>query len=116
MYNFLQEWHFDEKEKVETAKIKLWKTDFYGPFLYVDVRVYKSGSVEVIPYLNECKENPALNAKTDHDILVDASEELLQMFGTFTLKLRGKNWTFVVESAKQLEKELVIRERMERLF
>ena len=116
MHIFEKDWEHDKKNNIDIAYVKVWNTDFYGPFLYLEVKRYADGNIEIIPYLNECIERPALNGKDDHAILVECSKELLETFGTFTLKLTKKRWKFVVESAEKLDADLTVRERAGKYF
>lgn len=116
MHIFEKDWKHDKKNDIDIAYVKVWNTDFYGPFLHLEVRRYADGNIEIVPYLNECIERPALNGRDDHNILVECANELLETFGTFDLTLTNKDWKFRVESAEKLDADLTIRERSGNYF
>lgn len=99
---------------IKKHQLKYTGVDFYGPFLFMELEIFPNGEITITP--KKVKQENVEFSVNHLDIILDASEEILQKYGKFTLKIPKWNWYIEVKDHEQIKKELGKRIRSIRLF
>lgn len=74
-----------EGNGVSNKVIEYRRMDFYGPFLKMRLRRFRNGSIEISPWCVTLETSEV--SGTQFSLLAEASKEIYQELGPFTLKL-----------------------------
>ena len=98
MLTLENEWTKDDDRQTKKAHYR--KMDFYGPFLELDLRLYKSGLIKVTPGCYQIETVEV--SQTDFSLLSDVTRELYQKIGPFVFVTKLFEVTIDSERTEEL--------------